>query len=211
MPLGSGRGSGCAPRSLEGRAGKKSVSIAVAVHKSGKTVIAADSLSVFGDRKVPIDNHRASKIMAIGNARVGMAGWGLYDNVLVDFLSRGKPPALGNEKQIYSFFLKLWSQLRERYTLVNEQPHPDDESPFADIDSSFLIASPGGIFHVSGNLSVTRFEKYYAIGTGGDYALGSLFTLYDGKLDAATLAVKACKTAIAFDVSCGGEIDVYDV
>jgi len=187
------------------------MSIAVAVKKNGKTVIAADTLSVFGDRRVPMQNHRASKIIQIGDTRVAMAGWGLYDNLMTDFLSRGRKPALTQEKDVYAFFLKLWTQLKERYTLVNDQPHADDESPFADIDSSFLTASRHGIFHISGNLTVTSFMQYYAIGSGSDYALGTLFTLFDVEEDAAVLARRACESAIAFDVNCGGEIDIYEV
>ena len=102
------------------------MSIAVAVTKNGKTVIAADTLSVFGDRRVPMENHRASKIMQVGDTRIAMAGWGLYDNLMTDFLSRGKKPVLTREKEVYAFFLKLWTQLKERYTLVNDQPHPDE-------------------------------------------------------------------------------------
>jgi len=185
------------------------MSIAVAVTKGGKTVIAADSMSVFGDRKMPIANHRASKIMRVGNSHVAMAGWGLYENVLADFVPRQRKSSLANERDIFAFFMKLWGELPERYSLVNEQSHPDDESPFGDMDSSFLIANRQGIFHVAGNLSVTRFEQYYAIGSGADYALGTLHTLYGGKLDAEALSKRGCETAITFDVSCGGEIDVY--
>jgi ATP-dependent HslUV protease subunit HslV len=87
---------------------------------------------------------------------------------------------------------------------VNEQSRSEDKTPFADLDATFLIASPGGIFLVSSNMSVSSFTKYYAIGSGGDYALGALHALYDGGNDAGALAESAVAAAKAYDSGCGG-------
>ena len=104
--------------------------------------------------------------------------------------------------------MRLWKDLRRRYSFVEDQVAEDDRSPFADLDSSFLIANKHGIFHVSGDMSVMAFQEYYAIGSGASYALGVLHALYPTERDAAVLARRACEAAIAFDVYCGGEIDV---
>ncbi len=185
------------------------MSIAVAVTKAGKTAIAADSQENFGDRKLLRSNHRSEKILPVGASWVATTGWGLYDNILRDYLARRRPPRLSSDRDVFAFFLRFWKELRERYPLVNDQPHDDDPTPFADIDSSFLIANRAGIFQVSGNLSVTKFEEYYAIGSGASYALGALHALHDGDFDAPTLARRACAAAMAFDINCGGEIDVF--
>jgi ATP-dependent protease HslVU (ClpYQ) peptidase subunit len=57
-------------------------------------------------------------------------------------------------------------------------------------------------------MSVMAFREYYAIGSGASYALGALHALYATERDPATLARRGCEAAIAFDVYCGGEIDV---
>jgi ATP-dependent HslUV protease subunit HslV len=185
------------------------MSIAVAVKKGRKTVIAADTQSNFGDRRVTVDNHRAPKIRRVGASYVATSGWGIYDDILRDHLTRVRRPAVKTEQQVFAFFMKLWKELHERYSLVNDQPHEDDHSPFGDLDAAFLVVNKGTIMHVSGNMSVSRFEKYYAIGSGADFAMGALHALYDRIADAETLAREACAAAMAYDVFCGGAIDAF--
>ena len=55
-------------------------------------------------------------------------------------------------------------------------------------------------------MSVTAFQKYYAIGSGTDYALGAVSAIYEDSADAVTVCRKAIKAAIDFDVHCGGDI-----
>jgi len=187
------------------------VSIAVAVRKGNTLAVAADSQENFGDRKIVGSNHRASKIMALGGSQLAMTGWGVYDNVFHDYLASRRPPRFASEREIFTFFVRLWKDLRKRYSFVDDQVAEDDRSPFADLDSSFLVGNRHGIFHVSGDMSVMAFHEYYAIGSGASYALGVLHALYASERDAGTLARRACEAAIAFDVYCGGEIDVRRV
>jgi ATP-dependent protease HslVU (ClpYQ) peptidase subunit len=184
------------------------MSIAVAVRKGTTIAVAADSQENFGDRKIVGSNHRAAKIMSLGASELAMTGWGIYDNVFSDYLRSRRAPRFASEREIFTFFVRLWKDLRKRYSFVDDQVAEDDRSPFADLDSSFLVANRHGIFHVSGDMSVMAFNEYYAIGSGASYALGVLHALYDSERDAATLARRACEAAIAFDVYCGGEIDV---
>lgn len=187
------------------------MSIAVAVAKRGVIAIAADSQESFGDRRVLRENLRASKIARVGSAYIATAGWGLYENILEDYLARARTPRLTDRKSIFAFFMRLWKDLGKRYSMVNDQPHQDDASPFADLDSSFLVANRAGIFHVSGNLTVSEFQEFYAVGSGASYALGALQALRDGPLSAEAMARRACEAAMAFDIYCGGELDVYRV
>ena len=60
-------------------------------------------------------------------------------------------------------------------------------------------------------MDVSRFEQYYAIGSGAEYALGALYNLYEWEQSAEIIARGAVETAIAFDVYCGGEINVSAV
>ena len=140
-----------------------------------------------------------------------MTGWGVYDNVFHDYFRGRRAPRFASEREIFIFFVRFWKELRKRYSFVDDQVAEDDRSPFADLDSSFLIGNRHGIFHVSGDMSVMAFREYYAIGSGASYALGVLHALYGDERDPATLARRACEAAIAFDVYCGGEIDLRRV
>jgi len=187
------------------------MSIAVAVRKGSEIVVAADTQENFGDRKILRAAHVASKILRVGSTYVAMTGWGLYDNILRDYLARMKRPRLGSEREVFSFFVAFWRQLHKRYSFVNDQVEEQEPSPFADLDASFLVVNRRGIFHVSSNMSVMEFKQYYAIGSGAPYALGALQALYSQRLDAEAIARAACAAATSFDVYCGGELDVHRV
>ncbi|MCL5269865.1 MAG: hypothetical protein M1457_04760 [bacterium] len=184
------------------------MSVAVAVKKGGEIVLAADTQTNFGSFKVKPDNHRAAKIRRVGPVYVAATGWGKYDDILENYLAGRRPPDLTTRPAIFSFFMKLWKDLHEKYSFVKDQCAENDDSPFGDLDASFLIASPRGIYEVAGDMSVTAFEHYFAIGSGGEFAMGALFALYDTDLPAEALARRAVEAAIAFNVHCGGEIDV---
>jgi ATP-dependent HslUV protease subunit HslV len=187
------------------------VSVAVAVQKGRTIVVAADTQENFGDRRVLRGDHSSSKIMKVGGSYLAQTGWGLYENILGDYLVKAGTPRFRNEREIFVFFNRFWKRMRKDYSFVNDQPLQDDKSPFADLDASFLIVNPGGIFHVTGQMSVTRFKRFDAIGSGGPYALGALHTLYDQESDAEEIARRACAAALHFDISCGGTLDVFTV
>lgn len=187
------------------------MSIAVAVEKNGELVIAADSLTTLGNTKIPHELHNAEKIRPVGVHWIATTGWGLYDNILVDFIARNKGARLGGEKEIFAFFLRLWRALHKTYTLVNDQADEKESGPFGNLDSTFLVAGRHGIFYVGPDLSVTAVERYFAIGSGAPFSLGALHALYGGKLDAAALATRAVEAAIAFDNYCGGGVQTRTV
>ncbi len=186
------------------------MSIIVSVKKNGRTVVAADSLNIFGQERIAADNSRVTKVRPIGSALMGFTGWAVYANIIDDMLEERETPALGDEKQIFAFFMDMWKELHDRYPFVNDQAHAKD-SPFGDLDASFLIVNADGIYKISEDASVCRFEKYYAIGSGGAYALGAIHQVYDGADDARAIARRGVQSAIEFDVYCGGEIDVFEV
>jgi ATP-dependent protease HslVU (ClpYQ) peptidase subunit len=183
------------------------MSIIVAVAKNKRLAVAADKASVFGTTQHPAANHTATKIRKLGTSILGVTGWALYNNILDDQLTGKKPPRLGSERDVFRFFLKLWQTMKDRYSFVNDQSHEAD-SPFADLDASFLVANKKGMFHVASNLTITSFRQYAAVGCGSEFALGALFALYPRETDAAVLARAGVEAAIAMDTHCGGDIDV---
>lgn len=187
------------------------MSIAVAVQKHGELVIAADSLTTIGNTKVPLGLHAAKKIRRVGASWLATTGWGVYENILEDYLTKSRGVRLESQQQIFEFFLKLWKALHKRYTLVNDQIEEKDSGPFANLDSTFLIANHRGIFYVAPDLSVMTVSRYFAIGSGAPFSLGALHGLYDGRLDAAALAKKAVEAAIDFDNFCGGEVQAHTI
>lgn len=185
------------------------MSIVVAVVKNDKVVMAADSQSNFGHKVLPPDNQTTIKVRQVGDSLLGRAGWGVYDNILADLFDGAEPPPLVDAPAIFRFFMELWKRLHQRYAFVNDQSKRKD-TPFGDLGGSFLVANRNGIFYVAPNLGVTRFAKYFAIGSGADFSLGALHQIYDRDGDAEAVARAAVETAVAFSTQCGGEIRVME-
>jgi ATP-dependent HslUV protease, peptidase subunit HslV len=183
------------------------MSIAVAVRVGNEIVLATDSKRTFGAGAVPDDNFREAKMRQVGAAHIATTGWGVYNNILDDYLRTTRTPKLTGTESIFTFFRQFWRALHQRYAFVNDQCTESD-SPFGDLDASFLVTSAQGIFYVACDMSVTRFDNYYAVGSGAPYALGALHALHHTRADVEAIAKKAVAAASALDIYCGGDINL---
>jgi ATP-dependent protease HslVU (ClpYQ) peptidase subunit len=186
------------------------MSIAVAVRVGNEIVLATDSKRTFGSGGVPDDNFRDAKMRKVGAAHIATTGWGVYNNILDDYLRTARNPRLVDSASIFTYFRKFRVALHERYAFVNDQCTESD-SPFGDLDASFLVVSAHGIFYVACDMSVTRFDNYYAVGSGAPYALGAMHTLHQPRANPETIARKAVAAASALDIYCGGEVTLVKV
>ena len=89
-------------------------------------------------------------------------------------------------------------------------PEKEDQTPFADLGSEFLVANPYGLFVVKEILSITRFERYCAIGSGAPHAEGALEAMYDAGRGASELATRAVEIASEFDRGSGGKVETVE-
>jgi len=180
------------------------MSTIVAVEKKRAVAIAWDSMFATGSVYSP-NCVSPSKVVRLGNSFIGVAGFTVYATILGDYQAKRKAE-LGDESAILRFFVQFWRDLQSRYHLVNSQSDSSNPSPFADLDAEFLVVNPRGIFRVKEILSVSRFERFCAIGSGSEYAEGALSVLYDSDLPAAALAKRAVEVALQFDRASGGTV-----
>ncbi|HYC76052.1 MAG TPA: hypothetical protein VEI02_00355 [Planctomycetota bacterium] len=181
------------------------MTVAVAVRKNGRTVLAADSLVNFAGQRFSPDNCQFHKVQRVGESLLAVAGWSLYTEMLQSHLASNPPPQLRTEQEVFAFFLNFWRAIRQEY------PFRTSAGNGADLDSTFVLANRNGIYRVSSDFDVTYFTAYTAIGSGGKYALGALKVLYAQLDDPAEIARRAVQVGIDFDVYCGGQIDVGEV
>ena len=186
------------------------MTVAVAVRKDGRTVLAADSLVNFGGQRFMPENCAFHKIHRLGDSFLVWAGWSLYAEMLNAYLARHPPPPLLSESDVFSFFIEFWRTMRRDYTFI-QRAAGVAEHPFADLDSVVLLANKAGIFRVQGDLDVTEFQQYSAVGTGAKYALGAMRVLYEQLDDAREIARRAVQVGIDSDVYCGGPVDLTEV
>lgn len=188
------------------------MSIIVGVRKAGEIVIAADTQFIFGESQhISRANHVASKILKMGDSYVGQVGWGVYQHMLEAYCQQHGAPVLHTELEIFTFFMNFWHAACKDYSFVNSQSGRNQESPFAELDSHFLVVNATGLYRIAGNMSVSSYQQYIAIGCGADYALGALSALWDRcpQLSARELARAGCEAAIEFEAGCGAPIESY--
>jgi ATP-dependent protease HslVU (ClpYQ) peptidase subunit len=106
------------------------------------------------------------------------------------------------DKFMYSKFLKALRKFYEEWWV--------DVSPSSDF--GMIICVRGKIYeHNASDMSLTQYEQdYLAMGSGGDLALGSLYSTQKQK-DARKRAVTAVNAAITHSMSCKGPIDILSV
>jgi len=179
------------------------MSTIVVVRKGTTAAIAADTLTKWGTQKESatyIANHQ--KLVPVGKAVVAFCGPSGASHWLTDYFDSLKtPPQFESPQAIFSAWLKFHAAAKERYFL-----NPNEDSGDAVESTRFeaLIASPHGIFGVGAHRLVQEYTRFYAYGSGMEYALGALFALYDNpEFTAEALAQRAIETAAEFNDGTG--------
>ena len=172
------------------------------VKKDGIAAIAADTLTKWGSAKESaayIANHE--KVLRVGDSYLAITGSATFKMVLKDYFESATDVRLSTTPEIFRAWNRLHSALKERYFLM---PEEDKEDALESSRMDVLIANPRGIFGVSGHRTVQEFSRFYAYGSGSDYALGALYSAYDVKgRSAEELARHAIETAAEFDDGTG--------
>lgn len=178
------------------------------VKKGGKIAIAADTLVKWSTEKNSakyVVNH--NKILKIGHNYIAVTGQTAGYNALKHYFSRREEVKLDNVNEIFDTWLTLHQSLKESYHLDTSG---ESEPGFEPMNISVLIANPYGIFAVGSYRDVQEFDKFYAYGSGNEYALGAMYASYDdNELDAEKIAKLGVSASIDFDDSTGSPITSY--
>jgi len=159
------------------------MSTVVVVKKSGKVCIAADSLTSFGDLKFSsVYDAAHDKILCHDENRLGIVGSAAHQLVMESVFASKKivdkkvDIDFSSRLAIFETFRKLHSILKQKYFLNAKD---EDDDPYESTQIDALIANPFGIFGVHSLREVIEYKKFWAIGSGAEYALGAMFTIYD--------------------------------
>ncbi|HVQ39004.1 MAG TPA: hypothetical protein VMS31_15815 [Pyrinomonadaceae bacterium] len=178
------------------------MSTIVIVKKSGKAVIAADTMSSFGDTKLTSKYLSGrSKIHKCGSSYVGVLGSAAHNNVLASLIRKHQRQlSFNGVDDIFETCLKLHPILKDEYFLnVVEGENDDYES--SQMES--LIANPRGIFAVYSWREVFEHERFWALGSGTEYALGAMHAAYDILENPEDIAKVGITAACEFDNASG--------
>ncbi len=179
----------------------------VVVRKGTEVAIAADSMTKWGTGKETADyvvNH--GKLLKVGDTWLGLTGNATFKTILADYFSRPKiKPRFDTPLAIFRTWQALHAALKSDYQLL---PGGHDDEPLESTRFDALIANRHGIFGVVAHRTVQEFSRFYAFGSGSNYAMGALHALHGQRgLDAETLARRAVEAAAEFDDATGLPVD----
>lgn len=168
----------------------------VVVRKKNEIAIAADSQSTFGDTRLAASmDARWDKIFfeSHGGYFFSISGSAAHDLVLQAALKKNPKLGFGSRPAIFESFRKLHPKLKEEFFFM--KPDEEEDDPYESSQITALLANPNGIFFGVYSLrEVYEYERFWAIGSGADYALGAMQAVYDNpKLSAADIARAAWK------------------
>lgn len=164
------------------------MSTIVVVKKAGKVCIAADSMTSFGDLSMGATYEKVyDKIQKYKDSFFGIVGSAAHALVMESALKESALKEneievdLSTRENIFESFRALHPVLKDKYFLNSKD---EDEDPYEATHIDALIANQNGIFGVYSLREVSEFNKFWAIGSGSEYALGAMFAVYD-QLDSA--------------------------
>ena len=183
----------------------------VAVRKGKQAAIAADTLTTYGNQLESssyIKNHK--KIVRYKDNYFALTGWSASQTVLEDLLSKSDGEyKLSSEKEIFNWQVHIHKLLKDDYFLKADKRESD---AFETSRANMLLANPSGIYALSEYRYVKELARFYAYGSGSDYALGAMFVAYNDKSkSAADIAKIGVRAGAEFDDSTGLPMNCFTV
>lgn len=174
------------------------MSTVVAVIKNNQACIAADSLTSFGDTKLASKHIKHSdKISKFNDNYLGIVGSAAHQLVLESaFNEYADSLDFSDRMPIFESLRKLHPILKEHYFL-NSKEEDDDAYESSRLDA--LLMNKTGIFGIYSLREVDQYEKYWAIGSGSEFALGAMFSVYDALDSAEDIAKIGIHAGAEFD------------
>lgn len=173
------------------------------VRKGGIVAISADTMTKWGTGRETAEyivNHQ--KTFKVGDTVLAITGNTTFKSMLADYFARPKVEArFDSVRNIFLTWQTMHGVFKEEYFL-NAGAGSDDPVESTRVD--VLLANKHGIFGVAAHRTVQEFSKFYAFGSGADYAMGALHATYtDKKYNAEDLAKLAVTAAAEFNDGTG--------
>ncbi|HEB81543.1 MAG TPA: MFS transporter [Gammaproteobacteria bacterium] len=191
------------------------MSTVVVAKKAGQVCIAADSLTSFGDLKLNSKYDAAhDKILRHDENYLGIVGSAAHQLVMESVLSSKKVAKhkididFSSRLAIFETFRALHPVLKEKYFLNAKD---EDDDPYESTQIDALIANPFGIFGVHSLREVTEYKRFWAIGSGAEYALGAMFAVYENAATAEEIAMAGVAAGAEFNNASAMPLSSYSV
>ncbi|MFQ3188579.1 MAG: ATP-dependent HslUV protease subunit HslV [Gammaproteobacteria bacterium] len=164
------------------------MSTIVAAVKNGVACIAADSLTSFGDTKQSAEFVvNSDKILSLANSSInadskdliymGIVGSAAHHLVMQNLvLDHADKIDLSDRMSIFITLKTIHPILKEEYFLNSKE---EDEDSYESSRVDALIMNENGIFGLYSLREVEQYSRFWAVGSGSEFALGAMQTAYE--------------------------------
>jgi ATP-dependent HslUV protease, peptidase subunit HslV len=179
----------------------------VVVRKGADVAIAADSLTTFGDTRLAAEHDRSyDKILLSRGTYIGLCGSAAHQLVFDSLLRKHDDLDFSTKSVIFESFRKLHPILKEQHFL---NPKEEDDDPYESTQVTALIANEHGIFGVFSMREVFEYTRFWAAGSGREFALGAMHGMYSRLKTAAAIAKVGVETGALFDKNSALPMTLY--
>ena len=180
----------------------------VVVRKGDQVAIAADTLVTFGDTRLSGAYEVNEKIFKVGDSYIGVAGTAAHFPVLRRLLTSMEDVRLGSREEVFMTFMRVHALLKQHYYLNTRE---DDDDPYESSQLTALIANASGIYGIYSYREVFSFDRFWAIGSGRNFALGAMHAVYERIDSASGIAEAGIQGGIEFDKSSAGPYRLHSI
>ena len=179
------------------------------VRKNDEIAIAADSLTTFGDTRLSARFDRTpEKIVRYRENCIGLCGSAAHQLVFESLLAKHEGLDFSHKTAIFETFRKLHPILKEQHFL---NPKEEEDDPYESTQITALVANPHGIFGVYSMREVFEYTQFWAVGSGREFALGAMYSLYPRLRSAEAIARAGIEAGATFDKNSGLPMTVYTI
>ncbi len=174
------------------------MSTVVIVRKNNTACIAADSLTSFGDTKQAAEFVvNSDKIIQFNDFYMGIVGSAAHNLVLKSlFKNHADKIDFTDQLAIFNSLKQIHPILKEEYFLNSKE---EDEDPYESSRVDSLLMTKKGIYGLYSLREVDEYTQFWAVGSGAEYALGAMFSVYDQLDSAEQIARTGVKAGAKFD------------
>jgi len=181
----------------------------VIVRKGDDIVIAADSLTTFGDTRLAAEHDRTyDKVVHYRGTYIALCGSAAHQLVFESLLRSQQTVEFSDKFAIFETFRKLHPILKEQHFL---NPKEEEDDPYESTQITALIANKHGIFGVYSMREVFEYTQFWAAGTGREFALGAMQALYPRLPTAEAVARAGVEAGALFDKNSALPMTLYSV
>jgi ATP-dependent protease HslVU (ClpYQ) peptidase subunit len=186
------------------------MSTIVVAQKNGKVCIGADTLSCLGSLRQKAHHVvNKTKMAKIGDTYFGLTGTSASLVVLQSYFANpDRPRDFSSTESIFETFRHAHHFLKGDYFMATA---PDKDDEYETTQFYGLAANPHGIFAIYSFRSAQQFHKYWAAGSGRDYALGAMQAVYEQAGTAEEVVRAGLDAAAEFDSSTMGPHEIHNI